>query len=413
MESTPKRSDHSSRPSGDIAREEPWRFVDPATLKLLTVSFKCLKGIRPDQYVQSLESQGFGDILSLQLGLKGECRLTLGSRTSVEQILSKGFLVEGRHVLPQQGGSLARATQLHVHDVPIWISDSNVISVLTPYGKVLGDIRHGRKRLQSGAYMSTGVRFASFEQKPGTIPRTLRTSDGTHVFRVIREGDAPLCSNCQSYFHTTEECRKSKSDDSAKPLLEPVSRPARRWETSTSAAARARDSTSTSPTRTSTENATSESQREDNRASHTHDTRGEPENTSSPVASESEGDADEDSDAFESSCENLDSPPLKVNPLDSGSVTPTSVRPGQEDEGRALDSDSAPQAPRDQARAHDLLTTLTNNKFTPLQNVTSANTQESRKRKAPTISPDDAAGRREKKKARKQRKREKQGQSPQ
>ena len=170
-------------------------------------------------------------------------------------------------MLPQQGGNLAHATQLHIHDVPIWISDSNIISVLTPYGKIQRDHRHGRKQLQSGAYMSTGVRFASFEQKPGmTLPRTLRTSDGTHVFRVTREGDAPLCSNCQSYFHTTEECRKSKSDDTTKPS-EPVSRPARRWEASTPAAelhvrarARARDS--------ATENDKVESQDEDERASH-------------------------------------------------------------------------------------------------------------------------------------------------
>ena len=30
---------------------------------------------------------------------------------------------------------------------------------------------------------------------------------------MIREGDPPLCSQCNSYFHSTENCRKQKSND--------------------------------------------------------------------------------------------------------------------------------------------------------------------------------------------------------
>ena len=130
------------------------------------------------------------------------------------------------------------------------------------------------------------------------------------------------------------------------------------------------------------------------------------------MTSESEGDSDEEaSDAFESSCENLDSPVLHLNPLDSGSVTPTSARPGQEDEGRALISDTATPAPGngDEARSQKLLTTLASNKFSPL---VAAATQESRKRKATTLSPEGAAVKRDKKKARKQRKRAKLAHSP-
>ena len=96
----------------------------------------------------------------------------------------------------------------------------------------------------------------------------------------------------------------------------------------------------------------------------------------------------DESDAFESSCEMLESSSVRVNPHDSGTVTPVT---------------SAHLA--DEARADTLLPILAN-KFTPLATTTST-TQESRKRKAPASSPEDAtASRREKKKARKQRKKE-------
>ena len=158
-----------------------------------------MKGLRPDDYVTALENQGYGGILSLQFGARGECHLTLNSIKSVKSIEENGFLLRDRHVFPSRGLAVGRQIQLHVHDVPVWISDANVACVLAEYGRVVGDIRHGRRKLKSGAFMCTGVRFATFEPKPGvTLPSTMRTTEGSHVFRIIREGDSPTCTHCKS-----------------------------------------------------------------------------------------------------------------------------------------------------------------------------------------------------------------------
>ena len=161
-------ADHPGLRSASSAKDsEPWRLVPPSTLKRNTVTFQTIKGLRPDDLIQALEDQGFADILSLQFSTRGESHLTLGSTTLAESILYLGFHVGDRHVLPKQSHGVRRETQLHIHDVPIWIEDSNVASVLSAYGKVVGNIRHGRKQVSSGAFICTGVRFASFEPKPG------------------------------------------------------------------------------------------------------------------------------------------------------------------------------------------------------------------------------------------------------
>ena len=173
------RSDQSNEHADSSNAAEPWRLVPSSDLRAQTVSFQTVKGLKPDDYVQALEGQGYGDILSLQFASRGECHLTLGSQVSVNSIQANGFLLGNRHVFPSQFRSDRDTTiQIHIHDVPVWIKDSNISCVLSAYGKVVGNIRHGKRKLKSGAFMCTGVRFATFEPKRGmTLPRTHRTSE--------------------------------------------------------------------------------------------------------------------------------------------------------------------------------------------------------------------------------------------
>ena len=216
------------------------------------------------------------------------------------------FFLGDRHVFPKyfpRDGTI----QIHIHDVPVWISDSNVSCVLSAYGKVVGNIRHGKRKLQSGAFMSTGVRFATFEPKRGTtLPRTLCTSEGSHTFRVIREGEPPSCNRCGSFFHASDECRKKPKKTSTTSTTDAThtqnladdrgqALSPRRWE---------------NPRR----------EQSDGRASA----------LSSEEGTDSEGFASEsevDEDKFESSNESLEHDPPKpnnvtVNPRDTGEVTP-------------------------------------------------------------------------------------------
>ena len=134
-------------------------------------------------YIKLLEEQGITGIISMQTPSRGQCRLTVESYEKAKLLVLNGFDCKGERVSPRFVS--APTTQIHIHDAPIWISDGVLKAALSPYGKLIGEIRHGKIKLSNGTQTATGVRFATFELKPGSsIPLYLRTTEGSHELRI-------------------------------------------------------------------------------------------------------------------------------------------------------------------------------------------------------------------------------------
>ena len=211
MEASPTNMDSSVTAAGmtppDGAEQQPWRSIPGKILCSNIVCFRASRGVRALHYLEMFNQQGFRDILSLQFCTKGECRVTFSSSESRIQAMAKGFLLHDRHVFPTPCDGLP-TIQIHVHDVPVWVSDAVVISAVSPYGKLVGPLCHGQKKLQSGSIIATGVRFATFELQTGkTLPRNLPSPDNAYTFRIYREREPPTCTHCKSFTHHTDDCR--------------------------------------------------------------------------------------------------------------------------------------------------------------------------------------------------------------
>ena len=260
--------------------------------------------------------------------------------------MAEGFLLHDRHVFPTSCDGLP-TIQIHVHDVPVWVSDAAVTSALSPYGKLIGPLRHGRKQLPSGANIATGVRFATFELQPGkAVPRDLPCPDNAYTFRIYREGEPPTCTHCKSFNHHSDDCRKKAGNSGPKPNT-------RRWETSHSTSDSAIPAKSTSdsaiPAKSgSSASGTSFSLPEPQAPQAQHDVvaetpreaqkpgeplpeeQGETNGSSSEDDSAGSGDSDldESDSSFESSFESLEShyngddTSVTIDPQDTGEVTP-------------------------------------------------------------------------------------------
>ena len=186
--------------------EPLWRSMSPAELKANTVIFvDGLAGQKIVEIADTLIDQGYADVASVQI-TGSACKVTFCSQSTTKSIAEHGFFLGETHISVRHSLSL----QVHIFNVPIWISDAAIIHALTKYGTVQGTIRHGRTRTKSGAFVGTGVRFATVRLNNGCrqVPSFVRTAEG-NTFRVKHEGQAPTCRLCNSENHLAGSCPKS------------------------------------------------------------------------------------------------------------------------------------------------------------------------------------------------------------
>ena len=196
--------------AGNGADTEPWRQLSSSTLKKNTVVFPSQAQVSVGAYIKLLEEQGITGIISMQTTSRGQCRLTVESYEKAKLLVLNGFDCKGERVSPCFVS--APTTQLHIHDAPIWISDGVLKAALSPYGKLIGEIRHGKIKLSNGTQTATGVRFATFELKPGSsIPSYLRTTEGSHELRIIYDGQVGTCRLCGQLGHIARTCQNRRS----------------------------------------------------------------------------------------------------------------------------------------------------------------------------------------------------------
>ena len=217
--------------AGEVER---WRLLSARQLKENTVVFSALKGTKLNDYVKALEAAGFSpdSILSIQVSVSGECRLTMADAEATSNLVEGGFSLGSHAFQPRrlEGKSL----QLHVHDLPIWISDGVLESILSPYGSIVGAVRHGKFQTARDVYVATGTRFVTFKPKQTytTIPSYLHTPDSNLTFRVYHEGQRPTCRLCSSLDHLAKDCPYAPSTKAGKSNThETNDKSSRRWET--------------------------------------------------------------------------------------------------------------------------------------------------------------------------------------
>ena len=170
------------------------------------MTFPAIPRISVSRYVEELHKQGHSDIVACQVATNGNCRITFSNRVSAEAMVAIGFNIENHKIEPSFASK--PRIQLHVHDCPIWISDSVVLSVLAQYGNVVGPIRHGKIKVAEDMWVATGVRFATFEMKRGctSLPSYLRTTEGTYTFRIFHANQIQTCRLCSSTSHIARDC---------------------------------------------------------------------------------------------------------------------------------------------------------------------------------------------------------------
>ena len=196
--------------AGNGADTEPWRHPSSSTLKKNTVVFPSQAQVSVEAYIKLLGEQGITGIISMQTTSTGQCRLTVESYEKAKLLVLNGFDCKGERVSPHFVS--APTTQLHIHDAPIWISDGVLKAALTPYGKLIGEIRHGKIKLPNNTHTTTGVRFATFELKPGSsIPSYLRTTESSHELRILYDGQAGTCRLCGQVGHIAHTCQNRRS----------------------------------------------------------------------------------------------------------------------------------------------------------------------------------------------------------
>ena len=215
--STSKVIDSSSGDPGTTASADnpvsvdPWRKLNAKQLRERTVVFKAEKGVQTPRCLESQEIS-CSQILSVQVSSSGQCRITFSETSVAQQISVHGFVLGSHLVRPSLAGQ-SNTVQVHIHDVPIWITDGVVTSALSAYGSVKGSIRHGRVQIREGHHIASGVRFATFALAPGkSIPSYVRSADGRGVFRVFYTGQPSTCRICDLPGHMAKDCQKRDCD---------------------------------------------------------------------------------------------------------------------------------------------------------------------------------------------------------
>ena len=162
--------------------------------------------------MKSLECRGVApkDTLSIQVSTTGECWLTLASSKILDHVVNNGFSLGG-HVLRPCPVSV-KTIELHVHDLPIWVTDGALETALTKYGSIVGPVRHEKFQIDNGEYIATGVRFLTFRPNNSstTIPSYLRATDSNVLFRVYYSGQPQTCRVCNSTGHLAKKLPRER-----------------------------------------------------------------------------------------------------------------------------------------------------------------------------------------------------------
>jgi len=170
-----------------------WRRFAPRKLIAGTIVFPAVRGTKTIEYIRCLVDHGLDaiDILSVQVSTGNICNVTLSSRDIAESFAITGFTLKGNFIRPQTWEKSRRTVQLHIHDVPIWVSDCAITS----------DV-------------ASGVRFATFDlnEKCTSVPSYIRSADGKSVYRMYHEGQTPTCRFCNSTTHLAKACPKKRAN---------------------------------------------------------------------------------------------------------------------------------------------------------------------------------------------------------
>ena len=126
-----------------------WRNLSSRELRTNSIVFPAINQAKLQTYVTLLENHGIqaSDILSIQVSTVGQCRITFVSKSFAEAICENGFVANGIHILPNLVAG-NQTLQLHIQDVPVWISDGAVEAALAQYGTVQCPIRHGKVKVR-------------------------------------------------------------------------------------------------------------------------------------------------------------------------------------------------------------------------------------------------------------------------
>ena len=193
--------------------DEPWRKLSSRELRGNSISFPAVKKFKILDYVQSFENHGITatSLLSIQISSSGQCRVTFAQQSFASSICKHGLRMDGSHIFPIAVDESLHSVQIHIHDVPIWVSNAAVESALSEYGTVLGAIRHGRIKVRENVFVASGIRFAAFKFLPGrTMPSYVKTRDGKGTFRVFHQDQQPTCRICSSNDHLARDCPKQR-----------------------------------------------------------------------------------------------------------------------------------------------------------------------------------------------------------
>ena len=138
-----------------------------------------------------------------------------------DRFMDEGFIVDGKKILPS---SSCETIQVHVHDLPLWISNGALENTLQQYGTVVGPVRYGKVFRARGGHVLSGVRFVTFKLRSRAthIPSLVNTAAGTR-FRVMYSGQPRTCWRCNSPGHLLSECKVSKSKRTSTALGEHAS----------------------------------------------------------------------------------------------------------------------------------------------------------------------------------------------
>ena len=187
---------------------DPWRRLSARELMARTVVFPAVKDIKLATYVQCLEKHGIEAeaILSVQVSSSGQCRITFTESSLAILVSKNGFVLNERHISPECLAGTPNV-QLHIHDIPVWVSDGAVEAALSQYGTVQGAIRHGRLKIRDGVFIATGVRFATFKLGTNkTVPSYVKSRDGKRNFRVYHADQTTTCRLCNKPGHIAKDC---------------------------------------------------------------------------------------------------------------------------------------------------------------------------------------------------------------
>ena len=108
--------------------DEPWRKLSSRELRGNSISFPAVKKFKILDYVQSFENHGITatSLLSIQISTSGQCRVTFAQQSFASSICKHGLRMDGSHIFPIAVDESLHSVQIHIHDVPIWVSNAAV-----------------------------------------------------------------------------------------------------------------------------------------------------------------------------------------------------------------------------------------------------------------------------------------------